>query len=285
MNILGHITHSLVQQVDTEGIIRTYTAEEETSPDLPASHHLIDLLSNIDETLFLPIQKTILGWMFNPKHGVAEVPFCIDSFASFPWIQTLSEGLIQTYYCKRCDRKINYAEGELRAILDKKKGTKWSDVIGCGHFPFFIVSENVIKAWKQEGITDIPYHKVWIENPLPKRLTGTKPPEYFWIDGKKMKGALLDFDSSGFVGVEFCTECGTRTDNISATYDKQWGGFSYFFKKDSWNGTDLFTTDLSETAFFCTEKLVECAIKYRLTNFRFVPIEQGGGDGIKYLKR
>ena len=79
---ISHITHSLVQQVDTEGIIRTFTAEKETSPDLPASHHLIDLLSNIDTTLFLPIQKTILDWMFNPKHGVAEAPFCIDSFSS-----------------------------------------------------------------------------------------------------------------------------------------------------------------------------------------------------------
>ena len=46
------------------------------------------------------------------------------------------------------------------------------------------------------------------------------------MDGKKIKGALLDFDSSSFVGVDFCSECGTRTNNISENYDKQRNGFS-----------------------------------------------------------
>jgi hypothetical protein len=57
-----------------------------------------------------------------------------------------------------------------------------------------------------------------------------------------------------------------------------------YFKEGTWNGSNLFTTDIAETHFFCTEVFVECARKYKFTNFRFIPIEEGHGYGkeIKY---
>jgi hypothetical protein len=111
-------------------------------------------------------------------------------------------------------------------------------------------------------------------------LSDKIPAKYFWIDGAKLRGALIDFELSGFVGVKFCPECGTRTDDIEKTYDKQYAQgarFSYVFQGNSWNGLHLFTTDISNTKFFCTERFVACAQKHNFTNFRFIPIEEGDG--------
>jgi len=50
-----------------------------------------------------------------------------------------------------------------------------------------------------------------------------------------------------------------------------------------WNGAQLFTTDLSPCVFFCTEAVVDCARKKKLTNFRFVPVEEGANPKSKGL--
>ncbi len=205
-----------------------------------------------------------------------------DSFShrGFPWISHLVEGFGLSYYCKREKRSLHYATGEMVAQLEPKKGTKWSDALGCGAFPFLIVSEYVVECWAKEGVGTFPIHEVRIAAPFPKKLSGTTPPRYFWIDGAKLKEALIDFRASGFVGVKFCPECGNRTENISKTFDNQYAKgakFSYVFRERTWNGLNLFTTDISDTAFFCTEALVECAHKHKFTNFRFIPVEEGHG--------
>ena len=126
-----------------------------------------------------------------------------------------------------------------------------------------------------------------VRPPLPKRLAGSEPPRYAWLDGHKMKGALLDFEASGVVDVRFCPDCGTRTDNISATFQRQHERvYPYAFHPGTWDGSSLFTTDLSPCYFFCTKAVVDCAQKHRLTNFRFVPAEQGGNSastGLDYM--
>lgn len=203
----------------------------------------------------------------------------------FPWISTISEGLKDTYRCYKCGRVKTYAEGDITGILEKEKGTKWSDVLGCGHFPLFIISSRILEAFDKEQLLTFPYHRVFIEKPYPKRLDEQYMPDYYWVDGLKMLGAELDFEASRFVDNTFCSECGTRTYNIEKTFELQDKGFSYIFKKDTWNGSNLFVTELSHTALFCTDKIFECAKKYKLTNFKFTPIEDGNNlTGIKYLK-
>jgi hypothetical protein len=205
---------------------------------------------------------------------------------SFPWIQRLGAGFCQVYLCGRCAcapaRSIMYADGPVEAFLESEKGVKWPDVIGCGHFPFLILSERALRAFSAEGVGDFPHHAVLIQPPLPKRLVGSDPPRYLWLDGQKMRGALMDFEASGFVDVRFCPECGTRTDNIGATSARQHSRVCpYAFRSGTWDGSNLFTTDLSHCSFFCTEAVVSCAHKHKLTNFRFVHAEQGGNPGSK----
>ena len=47
------------------------------------------------------------------------------------------------------------------------------------------------------------------------------------------------------------------------------------FDYDDGLGLDLFTTDLSPKAFFCTDRVLRCASRNRLTNIRFCRIEEG----------
>lgn len=203
----------------------------------------------------------------------------------FPWIGTISKGIKYSHRCYKCGGVKTYAEGDITGILEKAKGIKWPDVLGCGHFPFFIISSRVLEAFDKEQLLSFPYHRVFIEKPYPKRLDEQCMPEYYWIDGPKMFGAELDFEASGFVDNKFCSVCGIRTDNIERTFDLQDKGFSYVFKKGTWNGDHLFTTDISRTRFFCTDRILDCAKKYKLTNFKFIPIENGNelNGGIRYL--
>jgi hypothetical protein len=207
----------------------------------------------------------------------------------FPWIQSLGKGFREFYLCKQCapKRSIMYGAGPVEALCDPKKGVQWPDVVGCGHFPLFIISERAIHALSAEGIGEFPHHPVLIQPPLPKKLAAVPAPQYFWLDGQKMKGALLDFEASGFVGVQFCPECGTRTDDISGTFERRHSRvYPYAFRAGKWKGSHFFTTDLSPCAFFCTEVVVQCARKHQLTNFRFVPVEEGANcqsSGVDYL--
>ena len=188
----------------------------------------------------------------------------------FPCINRVTAGLIKVEQCPICGIRPRMPNGEdIEATLDPSLGSKWPDVLCWGSYPFFIVSSRVIVAWQEEGIGEFPYHRVTILGSLPKLLVDKDQPAYYWIDGAKMQGALLDYSASGFVGFRFCSKCGYPQYDVSATYDRQHSRkYPYTFIPGSWNGANLFTTDLSPTLFFCTEALLQCARAHQLINFR-----------------
>jgi len=51
------ITSSLIQQIDSEGINRTFSPNKQVSPDIVASHHLIDLLIAVQNRAELKIDS------------------------------------------------------------------------------------------------------------------------------------------------------------------------------------------------------------------------------------
>jgi hypothetical protein len=205
----------------------------------------------------------------------------------FPWITRIVTGLQSGHNCPECSAALELPVGELAVALDSNKGVRWPDVIGSGDYPLFIVSARVLHAWKAEGVGAFPADRLSILQPWPAALMDSIPPAYFWLHGEQMFGARADFDASGFVDVRFCSTCGRRTDNISATYDRQHSApWPYVFVEGSWNGANLFTTDISPACFFCTDAIVECARKHRHTNFRFIPVEEGNAtdsSGLDYL--
>ncbi|HKA20097.1 MAG TPA: hypothetical protein VKN18_17545 [Blastocatellia bacterium] len=207
----------------------------------------------------------------------------------FPWINRVTSGLFNEAQCPICGRRPRVPSGgDIEATLEPRLGSGWPDVLGCGAYPFFIVSPRVIDAWREERIGEFPHHKVTIVGPLPKRLVYKNQPDYCWLDGAKMQGALFDYNMSGFVGLYFCKGCGAAEFDVSATYDRQHSRkYPYAFTTGSWHAANVFTTDLSPTLFFCTEALLQCARQHRLTNFRFLDVEDGGAPGntgIEYLE-
>jgi hypothetical protein len=215
-----------------------------------------------------------------------------NSFHSndFPWAWRIQSGIdFSLPPCPECDGPQTRLQGDMEMLLERKKGSNWPDIMGCGAYPLLIVSEQVLNVWLNDGVGQFPIGgRVSFLPPIPRKLEPTKAPAYFWLDGKQMLGAKLDFDASGFVGVQFCSRCGRRWDDVKATYDRQHSQpWSYVFVEGAWTGSNLFTTDLSPTAFFCTERVVECARKHQLTNFRFVPVEDGdaaGSPGVNYIQ-
>lgn len=199
-----------------------------------------------------------------------------------PWIERVVSGLVTGEACPVCGVRPLIASGDIDVTLERRKGSMWSDVLGCGSYPFFIVSERVVEAWKEEGIGIFPHHRVNILPPYPDKLGALPAHRYFWLDGSKMRGARLDFDASGFVDVRFCPKCGNRTDDVRATYDRRSSGRSpYIFIPGTWQGEKVFTTDLSPTAFFCTEEVMQNAVRHGFSNFRFAPVEDGKSTGIR----
>jgi hypothetical protein len=136
------------------------------------------------------------------------------------------------------------------------------------------------------GIRLILGGKAGFIEPVENGLSLTEAPSYFWIDGPRHFAGKMDFEASGYVDNRLCPECGRRTANISLTYDRQ----HYtqpppptVLHHDEASGMDLFTTDLAPTAFFCTERVLECAKTNKLTNLSFRPAEEGVyGKPVKY---
>jgi len=200
-----------------------------------------------------------------------------------PWIESIADRLDSGRHCKECDGDIYQPSGDLQCLLNRKKGKLWPDVIGCGAYPFFIVSSRVIEDWRNDNLGVFIHNQVVLLPPYPRSLQTNIPPLYFWINGEAIVGARIDFDASGFVDVRYCATCGRRMDNTIETYKRQQSSvWPYKFYDNSWDGKLLFTTDLSPTVFFCTQALVECAIKHQHTNFRFVPVEHTEGAAVKY---
>jgi hypothetical protein len=160
-------------------------------------------------------------------------------------------------------------------VLDCKGATAWPDILGSGDYPAFIVSERALSAFEQSGVAVYRGGRVHVASVLPPPLA-RRAPAYSWVDGARHLGARLDFEASGYVGVAFCPECGRRTEDIAATYRVQHASVvPTRILEHTWNGADLFTTDLSPTAFFCTARVVESARRALITNARVVPAEQG----------
>lgn len=187
--------------------------------------------------------------------------------APLVWIQAITEGL-NCHVCKTCGANICYPGGCIIANLAPHRISRWPDVIGSGAYPLLIVSNRAKQLVTIKGLAPESVFGSVKFSSIPDG--STPPPIYFWVDGRELIGAAVDFEKSGFVDVRFCTECGNRTDNVSATYQKRRElGSPYIFKSGSWMGHNLFTTDVSPTLFFASEELVHLFKVNNLKNFEF----------------
>lgn len=173
---------------------------------------------------------------------------------------------------------VHYPSGEFDVIVEG--GNKYPDILGCGAYPFLIVSESVINAWQDAGITNFHSYLVRVDEvrSKSKKLQELKPPHYFRIeiDGK----CKIDLAASGLEVVHFAPECEylvTRPSTIS----------EFQMEQGTWDGSPLFRDQLHYPRIsFCTQLVLDIARKYQFTNFRFEPMEgpyDSNSKGIDYL--
>jgi len=194
-----------------------------------------------------------------------------------PEIREIVEGVEEHGICPQCGVTRRNPSGDLRVRLGRTPATQWPDAIACGDYPCFVVSERFVFALADRGIRLELGGKVTLLNPAAAGLSPADAPSYFWIDGERHLAGRMDFEASGYVDVRFCPECGTRSDDIERTYDRQHAEppAPTVFHYDVGLGLELFTTDLAPTAFFCTDRVLACAREHRLTNLAFCPVEEG----------
>jgi len=177
--------------------------------------------------------------------------------------------------CSRCNSRESYPIGAFDVILED--GTQYPDVLGCGAFPFLIVSNRVVDHWNHANITAFHVYPVGIAEIRTEGLRIADPPDYFRIeiDGR----CHIDLQASGLSVKQHCQKCHhLSTEPLVAS------GFA--MTPNSWDGSSVFRDhDLYPHVNFCTKLLVELAHKHQHTNFRF-ELMQGPFDsstrGIEY---
>jgi hypothetical protein len=224
--------------------------------------------------------------------------FKIDHRNFSPWIwQFVNKEdycLIEESRCSVCGKmqgrkpkNENYYDRPMEALLDKS-GSNWTNIIGSGERPFFrVVSQRTLEIWGKEGIGTFPAFPITLLPPYPKKIT-EPPPMYYRLDYKKMEGVEIDLVASGFVDIKNCPECGFSFDVIKSLKLADWKIIPYVIKKDTWKGTNIFC-DAQIGGMFCTEKVIDIAAKYKMTNFRFIPLEIAGSAttfrGVDYMAK
>ena len=195
-----------------------------------------------------------------------------------PVVYKILEGLPDYGPCPACGRDMGDPSGDLRVILGDGRARIWPDLMACGSYYCFVVSGRFIDAMHENDIRIEKGGRVDFIEPIENGLSLDDSPGYYWLDGRRgHQAGKMDFDASGYVDVRFCGICANRTDNISLTFDRRHGDPPppTVFEYDEKTGHDLFTTDLSPCAFFCTERVLNTVKKYKLTNIQFKAVEEG----------
>lgn len=194
-----------------------------------------------------------------------------------PEIRDIVAGLEDKGPCPVCCVGRRKPIGDLRVRLGRTRARVWPDLLACGDYPCFVISERFLNAMQQCGVRVVLGGRVDFVGPNEAGLSLEDAPQYYWVDGERCRAGKMDFESSGYVDVRFCPKCGVRSNNVSLTYDRQHADPppGKVFDYDDSSGLDLFTTDLAPTAFFCTQRVLDCARQHKLINLAFVPVEHG----------
>jgi hypothetical protein len=181
--------------------------------------------------------------------------------------------------CPVCRARVDRPAGLVTvAVVPKTKGGKcWPDISQSdGRVRGLCISRQVKDCLDMEGYRYGVTLPVAVAPPFPKGLVGS-PPEYCMVLGEL--GACFDFEKAGMTVHARCLGCGRVEREAKSPLQKD-------FVRDTWNGMEIFITDLSPYSFYCTERVVELARRHRWTGFCFIPLEQAHDythPGIDYL--
>jgi hypothetical protein len=181
--------------------------------------------------------------------------------------------------CQKSGAVKQYPVGSFDVLVEG--GTKYPDILGCGHYPFLIVSERVVTIWQHHDIRSFTTYPVGVAEVNSKKLKDVSPPQYYRveIDGR----CAIDLEASGLRIIDYEPDCDRYT------LEPLGGPKGFQMVADSWDGSDVFRdTKLYPRVSFCTQKVLGLASEYQWTNFRFEPMEgpfDNSNKGIDYRKK
>ncbi len=182
----------------------------------------------------------------------------------FPWaISIHAKSEMIDRICPEYGVRERYPSGAFDVTIEG--GSEYPDFLGCGAYPFLIVSQTVINDWKAAGITSFYTYPVGIVEVESEELENTSSPTYYRveIDGR----CQIDLKASGLRVIRQALDC-----HYLITEPSVGSGFRMLPK--SWDGSPIFRdVDLYPRINFCTELVLQIARKYKHTNFRFEPME------------
>ncbi len=183
--------------------------------------------------------------------------------------------------CPICGTEVREPAENIALQISPEKGEFWPDALECaGGFMGLYVASHVKETLDNAAIKYGRGFRAVLARPYLKKLQRSVPPSYFYLPA--VLGAKLDFAASGYRIASTCSRCGRiRTDAASEPS-------KYKLIEETWNGSDIFYTDLSPVALFCSDRVLTLARENRWTNFRFVPPEQAHNyaySGINYLAK
>jgi hypothetical protein len=208
--------------------------------------------------------------------------FTIADNSSFnrrmPVVQTIVEGIVLNGRCRVCTRHRRYPKGDLVVRLGSDRAKSWPDLMACGDYPCFVLSERFLAALENFGISVPLGGELSIAEPVRNGLSLDDAPRYFWLDGNACRAATMDFEASGFVNVNFCVGCEAFEYDISKTYDRthETPPPGHHLTYDESTGHHIFTANMGPTYFFCTEKIIDCVVAHKLLNVAITPLSRGG---------
>jgi hypothetical protein len=190
----------------------------------------------------------------------------------YPWCETFGPLEDHSYMDRlppilsESEKKFLNARRGLKSGLYLDCGHLWSDVIRySGMVPECFYSERIVKTLEEEKIplfNVIHAPVAQIEN-RGKKLREIPAPNYYLIEAHP--GILRDWEEMGYV----LNPDGTPNRNFPPNPRRP-----ECYKASSWRNIDIFCPDapLCSTAIYCTDRIVDLAIKHQWTNIAFEPV-------------
>lgn len=161
--------------------------------------------------------------------------------------------------CPDCGTATSYPSGSFDVTIEG--GEAYPDILGCGAFPFLILSERVIDSWGNHNIGTFIKFPVGVTKAHETDLSPAGAPQFFRIE--VVGNAKIDILSSGGKIKQLCFRCGTlRSEPIVIK--------KFAFLPRSWDGSAVFRDQLLyPNVIFCTDAVKRLTEHENHSNFRF----------------
>lgn len=167
--------------------------------------------------------------------------------------------------CDVCHRGRLYPGRYPERALDAEveDGTSYPDILGCGSYPFFILSEATLLNLESHGVEGFQPFPLTITKATGPIIEAVTPPRYHHL--KIAVGCELDFHAMGVSVLGHCSKCYfTRLD---PSYD-----FNLVVREKSLRGYDLFVSEFLDCMAICTSRFKDIVEQNHGTNFEFTEI-------------